>query len=377
MNLLKENNVTRPLQASSPKQLHGIFTVTDIFNENRRRYPESIFMKAYEELQPKIRGRRLMGELDHPLDYDEIRLSNVSHLITDCTIDEVEGHKAIRGTVELLDTPAGKVAQALVKAGIPLGVSSRSLGDVKRVNEGSEVTALKLITYDLVADPSESRAILSPEQKAELNESFSQIEKRLPLNESVERGSVRDTIQQLRESLSLNETIEQGEDDIDAKDIQIHVLRDLLEQKSLQLKEDSELLITNRKKIKSLEESVTQITSRYDNLRRNNRKLQEEYTSLQESVNERERKLQESKDAEILDLKKRLAVEKRGLDYQRVQHLLESATTDLDIESKLDSISNLSKRKSTMTEEQAISLTEAIVTTPNNSSRLSRIISQI
>ena len=68
----------------------------------------------------------------------------------------MEGNKVI-GEAELLNTPAGKVLQELVKAGVKIGISSRAVGgltydadkDAYVVNEN-----LRLITWDMVSDPS-------------------------------------------------------------------------------------------------------------------------------------------------------------------------------------------------------------------------------
>ena len=99
-------SVSRPLQVKNAKTLSGLFAVTDTFNQNGRRYPEPVYREAYEELIPKIKERRLLGELDHPLDRDEVFLSNVSHVITECHVGTSKsGHQVYYGTVELLDTP--------------------------------------------------------------------------------------------------------------------------------------------------------------------------------------------------------------------------------------------------------------------------------
>ena len=68
----------------------------------------------------------------------------------------MEGNKVI-GEAELLNTPAGKVLQELVSAGVKIGISSRAVGgltynndkDCYDVNEN-----LRLITWDMVSDPS-------------------------------------------------------------------------------------------------------------------------------------------------------------------------------------------------------------------------------
>ena len=200
INLQLVENSVRPLSSQGEKILSGLFAEMGTFNQNGRSYPDDIYMQAYEELIPKIKEKRLLGELDHPMDYDEVRLSNVSHAITECEVIEDGGIKKVYGSVELLDTPAGLIAQSLVKAGIPLGISSRGLGATRQVRDGVEVTSLKLITYDLVAEPSFANAILSPDKSKELSDSLHYIESKLPLNESMETKSVRDMIHRIRES---------------------------------------------------------------------------------------------------------------------------------------------------------------------------------
>jgi hypothetical protein len=95
--------------------------------------------------------RRLLGELDHP-SHDSVKLSNVSHLITNLSFKNNE----LLGECELLDTPAGKVAQALVAGGVKVGISSRGMGTLSEQADGTKKVNedFKLVTFDLVADPS-------------------------------------------------------------------------------------------------------------------------------------------------------------------------------------------------------------------------------
>ena len=86
--------------------------------------------------------------------------------------DTPDGHKRVMGEVELLDTPAGKIVQSLVEAGIPIGISSRATGDAIEENGHERITELNLITYDLVADPSFKTAVLSESSRSKLGESL-------------------------------------------------------------------------------------------------------------------------------------------------------------------------------------------------------------
>ena len=66
--------------------------------------------------------------------------------------------------IKLLNTSKGKEAQALIKDGIPLHISSRAAGTV---GEDNKVKIKKFFTYDLVADPGFENAELG-----RVNESF-------------------------------------------------------------------------------------------------------------------------------------------------------------------------------------------------------------
>lgn len=345
----------RPLMSQGNKTLSGLFAEMGTLNQNGRRYPEDIYEQAYRELVPKIKEKRLLGELDHPMDYDEVRLSNVSHAITDCEILEDNGVKKVYGTVELLDTPAGLIAQALVNAGIPLGISSRGIGATRQVRDGVEVVQLKLITYDLVAEPSFSNAVLSPDKSTELSDSLHYIESNLPLNESVETQSVRNMINSIRESLLTRKTDPVEEINIDR--VEIESLKGLLESAQNTIKSDTQVMIDSRKEIKNLKLELAESDQKYKKLLKNMFKLQEAYNQLKETAltEEQATKLKES----LLSTQKLLAVEKRGMSYNQVSELLEGATTEEEIENRLNSISSMSKRRQTKFTIEKDTLTES------------------
>lgn len=137
---------------SGTMKVRGIFGRADEYNNNNRIYKKSILDREVKNLFPLIQERRLLGELDHP-DYSSVKLTNVSHLVTGLYWD---GNKLI-GEAEILNTPAGKVAQQLIKDGVKIGISSRGLGTLKPVDESGKVEVqedYKMVTFDLVADPS-------------------------------------------------------------------------------------------------------------------------------------------------------------------------------------------------------------------------------
>ena len=155
-------------------KVRGVFQRAEEANNNKRIYPKSVMETQVGKLQPLISERRLCGELDHPSN-DTVKLSNASHLITKLSM---KGNEVI-GEAEVLNTPAGMTAQALIKGGVQIGISSRGLGtlsegegDVKRVNED-----FNLITFDLVADPSTRGAYpaLAESRQMQLSESVAAV----------------------------------------------------------------------------------------------------------------------------------------------------------------------------------------------------------
>lgn len=369
---LVENSV-RPLLAQDNKRLSGLFAEMNTFNQNGRRYPEDIYEQAYEELIPKIKEKRLLGELDHPIDYDEVRLSNVSHVITECEIIEDGGIKKVYGTVELLDTPPGLIAQALVKAGVPIGISSRGLGATKQVRDGVDVTELKLITYDLVAEPSFSNAVLTPDKSKELSDSLNYIESKLPLNESVDSNSIRSMIHSIRESLIREET--DLSDEVDINKVEIDSLRSLLESAQSTIESDTQLMMRSRIEMKNLRSELKEANQKYKDLLKNMIKLQDDYNTLQESALSKERA--DELISELVELRKQLAVEKRGMSYSQVSELLEGATTEEEIENRLNSLSSLGRSRQTKLMIDRSALTESRSVGSKKISGLAAIVSKV
>ena len=135
--------------------LEGIFTEFNTKNNNNRIYEAKDFLPHIEELQKRIKQRKLLGELDHPQNY-EVSLKNVSHVIESLKYDEKRN--VVVGKIRLMDTDAGRNAKALVDAGVPLHISSRAAGSV---NENTnKVKVKKLFTYDLVSEPGFTNAVL-------------------------------------------------------------------------------------------------------------------------------------------------------------------------------------------------------------------------
>jgi hypothetical protein len=156
-----QSNLAQNTTEDGAVVLEGVFTEFGVRNKNNRIYEEKEVLPHINELKEKVKSGKLLGELDHPKDFD-ISLSNVSHVVESLDYDPEK--KQVIGRIRLLNTSKGKEAQSLIKDGIPLHISSRAAGSV---DESGKVKIKKFFTYDLVADPGFENAELS-----RVNESY-------------------------------------------------------------------------------------------------------------------------------------------------------------------------------------------------------------
>ncbi|MFW6219671.1 MAG: primosomal protein [bacterium] len=133
--------------------LKGPFLQAEIKNRNGRQYQKETLIREVNDFnETKIKTHRSLGELDHPPE-PTVNLDRVSHIITSLEMKEDTGF----GLAKLIDTPCGKIAKTLVDEGVLLGMSTRGVGSL----DGNIVKDdFKLITVDIVADPSAPNAFV-------------------------------------------------------------------------------------------------------------------------------------------------------------------------------------------------------------------------
>ena len=112
------------------------------------------------------------GNCDHP-DSSVVELKNASHIVREA---HLEGDICY-GTVELLETPSGKILQSLVESGVTLGISSRGVGSTQRERDYDVVQDdFQLICWDFVSEPSTPGAFMMKEgrdvNRRDLNRQF-------------------------------------------------------------------------------------------------------------------------------------------------------------------------------------------------------------
>lgn len=139
--------------------LEGIMLQAETVNRNGRKYPLVILENEIGRYhQNFIVKKRALGELNHPQG-PTVNLDRVSHMIVEL---RKNGNDFIGRAKILCETPMGNIVKNLIDEGALLGVSSRGMGSLKKVNEVNEVQPdFSLSAIDIVADPSAPNAFVN------------------------------------------------------------------------------------------------------------------------------------------------------------------------------------------------------------------------
>lgn len=140
--------------------VEGVIQRADSKNQNGRVYPKDILEREVEKyIQGPISENRALGELDHP-ESMVINLKNVSHNIKKLWWNGDD----LMGKIEVLPTPSGNILKELFINKITVGISSRGMGSVQSLGEGTvEVQDdFELLCWDFVSTPSTQGAFMTP-----------------------------------------------------------------------------------------------------------------------------------------------------------------------------------------------------------------------
>lgn len=163
----KTTQLTEGVKGARNLVVQGVVQRADSENANRRVYPKRILQKEVEKyIATSIAENRALGELDHP-ESTVINLKNVSHNIKKLWWDGDD----LMGEIEILPTPSGNILRELFANNITVGISSRGMGSVQALGEGTvEVQDdFELLCWDFVSTPSTQGAFMTP---TGLNENF-------------------------------------------------------------------------------------------------------------------------------------------------------------------------------------------------------------
>lgn len=160
-----KNVIKETLEKKSPVLVKAIIQRADAVNQNKRVYPRTVLEREVQNYKKSVLEGRASGELDHP-DSSVVSLERISHVLRDIWWDGND----VCGTIEILNTPKGKIAQELMQAGVRLGISSRGVGETMTTNEGFQMVdeSFMLIAFDLVSEPSTQNAWLGLKEGREI-----------------------------------------------------------------------------------------------------------------------------------------------------------------------------------------------------------------
>ena len=178
--------------------MEGTAAVFGVKNNNNRVYEKEEYLPHLSYLQEKIAKGQLFGELDHPQSFD-VSLKNVSHVIEALSYDDATNSVKIK--LRILNTPAGQVAKALVEAGCTISCSSRAAGQV--MNEG-KVKLHRIFTYDLVAEPGFSQAILQKSVNESLQTQFTSVFESL---DSLKQTAITNKLSDISEGFNFEDSV--------------------------------------------------------------------------------------------------------------------------------------------------------------------------
>ena len=145
--------------------VEGLVQRAEAKNQNGRVYPKQVLLREVDKyIKGPIAENRALGELDHP-ESSVINLKNACHNILDLWWDGDD----LVGRIEVLPTPSGNILKSLFLNNITVGISSRGMGSVQPLGEGTvEVQDdFELLCWDFVSTPSTYGAFMKPVGLAE------------------------------------------------------------------------------------------------------------------------------------------------------------------------------------------------------------------
>ncbi len=153
--------------------VEGILATVEIKNGNGRYYSRDLWEREINKFNQKIKqnSTETLGELDHP-DSQIINLKNASHAIrkTWWNGDSIMGLIEVFSDQGEYGTTSGRIAGAIIKNGLNIGISSRGMGSLQQVGEIMEVQDdFDLLCWDFVSNPSNPGSWFK--QSGQLNES--------------------------------------------------------------------------------------------------------------------------------------------------------------------------------------------------------------
>lgn len=135
-------------------KIKGIFSTIGEKNRNGRIYPRQLWETEVSKYQSNFDS----GSINTLMEWEHPARTNVEPMEAVAKITSLKiKDKYVMGEAVLLDNEKAKQLKSLIDQGIKISVSSRGVGSVKN----GIVENFKLVTYDLVAAPSDYNATMN------------------------------------------------------------------------------------------------------------------------------------------------------------------------------------------------------------------------
>lgn len=298
---------------------------------NNRHYTDSLWQKVFADgtiASELIENGGIPGEMDHPADRAETDSARIAILMKEKPKKKDDGK--LWAKFQILNTPLGKIAYTLAKAGFKLGISSRGEGDTYVGHDGEEYvdeSTYDFKCFDLVLVPAVKDARLNlvteslDTKKKSLVESLGKLvreakeDDRKIMVETLNRLHIAYEPSVKAEALDINAKTEKEEADNAGVEInalrdslkkqqeledQVRVLQEKLSVSYTQVADLKEELDKHKKSTRQLNESVNTVNSlngkiaslenRVEMKTKTITQYQRKTTSLQESLKESEGK---------------------------------------------------------------------------------------
>jgi len=144
--------------------VRGPLSNVNLVSTNGYRYKDTFWKKVinHESIQDRIASRDMLGMIEHPVDDDEYLRTpykKASHVVFGVSIEKNIPY----GVFGLLNNAEGNSMKALCDVGVPIGVSTRGLGEFIKDNVSDYVDENNYvcITWDFTNNPNLKNAIMT------------------------------------------------------------------------------------------------------------------------------------------------------------------------------------------------------------------------
>lgn len=191
----------QPLSEEEKKQKHilkrlvGPIASCNDATRNGRHYNQALWEKALNDdiFKEKINTKSLFLELGHPEDREETDMTKVCACIPEVP-KIIDGD--LYATVDVLDTPNGRLLSNLIDYGFVPGISSRGSGDV--VGDEVDPDSFYLECWDIVSVPALEKARLTVTESLNKKKTLKQaLQESLAKETDEDRKIVEETLKEL------------------------------------------------------------------------------------------------------------------------------------------------------------------------------------